>query len=115
MRSAGIVVTTVTSGSDQTTEYRQDERETAVTIQYRGMVGGVWQPWITAFSSGWQQGGWSQLFDVEHVLGDFENAEVRAVLTERNVLIGTFSNPGVQTYPQAQWADFAISARAVLK
>ena len=51
----------------------------------------------------------------EHLLGNFENAEARAVLTERSVIIGTFPQPGTQTYPQAQWADFAISARAVLK
>ncbi|MEM7751807.1 MAG: phage tail protein [Pseudomonadota bacterium] len=115
MRSAGILVTSGTSGSDQNTVYTRFELETAVSIQYRGMVGGVWQPWITAYYSGWQQGGWAELAHVEHLLGNFENAEARAVLTERSRIIGSGAQPGTQTYPQAQWADFAISARAVLK
>ena len=83
-------------------------------LQYRGMVGGVWEDWITAYSSGFYTGGWTEVSVVQHLLGDYENAEIRALIYESDTLTANSNSAGATTYPQANWSDFALSARAAL-
>ena len=115
LRSAGRTVTYSNTNSDGTDFYDIRQYETLVLIQYRGQVDGVWQDWITVFNSNFVGGAGTTVSSVSHILGDFENAEVQAVIKEQNVNGGTVqAPPPSSTYPQSNWSDFALSARAVL-
>ncbi|MEL7167356.1 MAG: phage tail protein [Pseudomonadota bacterium] len=114
-RLGGEQWTSYVEGSEQEIRWRRRRYQVRGLVQYRGEVSGVWQDWETFFDTGLYEADWQTFQHVSHFLGDFDNAEVRVLIQEFSYVISGFpSQQGPNSYPQANWADLNLTARAAV-